>query len=239
MRLGRRIFDNLRRALNYITAIHVPVAGLALLPILFGMPPMLFPMQVVLLELATDPLCALAFEGEPSEAAAMSHPPPQREEAVFGLGQLLPALLQGVFILAVVFSLYRWALDHYEQDEARGAGLIASVLANLVLALCDATSVKASIFAPHRRVFWSVALAVGCILMMLFFFPPMARAFHVGAPPILLFSIAVAAGGGGFLTGSAMKIIASRASKNLTCRLRFAPRAQSTPPVELKREAPK
>ena len=75
VRLGRRIFANLRKALTYVTAIHVPIAGLALLPILLGLPPILYPMHVILLELVVDPVCSLVFEGEPSERHAMHKPP--------------------------------------------------------------------------------------------------------------------------------------------------------------------
>lgn len=78
--LGRRIFANLRRAMTYITAVHIPVAGLALIPILVGLPPMLYPMHLVLLELLIDPLCSIVFEGERSEADAMRRPPRGRED---------------------------------------------------------------------------------------------------------------------------------------------------------------
>ena len=75
IRLGRRIFANLRKALTYVTAIHVPIAGLALLPILMGLPPLLFPAHVILMELIIDPICSLAFEAEPGESDAMTTPP--------------------------------------------------------------------------------------------------------------------------------------------------------------------
>ena len=70
--------------MTYITAIHIPVAGLALLPILIGLPPMLYPMHLVLLELVIDPICSIVFEGEPSEADAMQKPPRGLGEKLFG-----------------------------------------------------------------------------------------------------------------------------------------------------------
>ncbi|MFY7855650.1 MAG: ATPase, partial [Rubrivivax sp.] len=63
--LGRRIFDNLRQAMSYLLAVHVPIAGMALLPVLLGWPPLLLPMHIALLELIIDPACTLAFENEP------------------------------------------------------------------------------------------------------------------------------------------------------------------------------
>jgi Ca2+-transporting ATPase len=95
VRLGRRIFVNLRKALVYISAIHVPIAGVALLPILFGLPPMLFPMHVVLLELVIDPVSSLVFESERSERDAMLKPPRPVGEGLFNRRVLLFGLLQG------------------------------------------------------------------------------------------------------------------------------------------------
>ena len=88
VRLGRRIFANLRKALTYVTAIHVPIAGLALLPILMGLPPILYPMHVILLELVVDPVCSLVFEGEPSERHAMQKPPRPRPSRSSAPGRL-------------------------------------------------------------------------------------------------------------------------------------------------------
>ncbi len=194
VRMGRRIFTNLRRALTYITAIHVPIAGLALLPILFGMPPMLFPMHVVLLELAIDPICALVFEGEPSDRAAMRRPPRPPKETLFGPRQLVKAFAQGVGVLVGVFGLYAFLLQHAPEPVARGGAFITLVLANLVLALADAMSTDGSLLAPHRRVFWSIAGALVVLLTAIFTTPALASIFRVAAPsvPILIASMVVA-----------------------------------------------
>ncbi|MDO9103147.1 MAG: HAD-IC family P-type ATPase [Candidatus Nitrotoga sp.] len=75
VRLGRRIFDNLRKAMSYILAVHVPIAGMALLPVLFGWPALLYPMHIALLELIIDPACSIAFENEPAESDVMQRRP--------------------------------------------------------------------------------------------------------------------------------------------------------------------
>jgi len=64
IRLGRRIYDNLRKAIEYIVAVHIPIAGLALLPLFFGLPLMLMPIQIALLEMVIDPACSIVFEAE-------------------------------------------------------------------------------------------------------------------------------------------------------------------------------
>ncbi|HEY9025391.1 MAG TPA: HAD-IC family P-type ATPase, partial [Burkholderiaceae bacterium] len=84
VRMGRRIFDNLRRVMIYITAIHVPIAGLALLPVLLGLPPLLLPVHVVLTERVVGPACSLAFEGAPDDANVMQRPPRPSDSDLVG-----------------------------------------------------------------------------------------------------------------------------------------------------------
>lgn len=198
VRLGRRIFSNLRRALIYVTAIHVPIAGVALAPILLGLPPILFPMHVVLMELAIDPICAMAFEGEPSSEDAMRRPPRRRDEPLFGMAQLRLALLQGVVVLAAVLGLYVWALGAYPETQARGAAFLTLVVGNLVLALADSIATAGRLFARHRRVFWGIAAATIATLAIVFTLPEAARVFRVSAPdPVLLIVALLAAGASG------------------------------------------
>jgi Ca2+-transporting ATPase len=200
VRLGRRIFSNLRRALTYVTAIHVPIAGLALGPILLGLPPLLFPMHVVLLELVIDPTCSLVFEAEPSEAESMKRPPRRPDEALFGAAQVLIALLQGASVLVGVLGLYWWALTAFSGAEAaRGAAFLALVVGNLVLALTDSAS-SGRLFAPHRRTYWVIVAAVTVVLTIVLTVPPVAALFDVALPSrdLLLLALAVGAVSGGW-----------------------------------------
>ena len=84
VRLGRRIFDNLRKSMSYMLAVHVPIAGMALLPVLLGWPVMLYPMHIVFLELIIDPACSMAFENEPAEPDIMQPPPRNPTAPLFG-----------------------------------------------------------------------------------------------------------------------------------------------------------
>jgi Ca2+-transporting ATPase len=194
VRLGRRIFDNLRRALVYITAIHVPIAGVALAPILFGLPPILYPMHVVLLELAIDPICALAFEGEPSEAAAMTRPPRRAEESLFGVRQLSAALLQGASILLATLGLYLWALQIGTEAQARGAAFLALVVGNLALALSDSLAPGGKLFARHRLAYWAIAGAAVIALTLALKAPWLEAIFRMTqpSPPVLAAAVAAA-----------------------------------------------
>ena len=193
VRLGRRIFVNLRRALIYITAIHVPIAGLALIPILLGMPQLLYPMHVVFLELVIDPVCAMVFEAEPGSRGAMRRPPRPPDEALFGMAQIGLALVQGAGVLAGVLAVYLWALTQHTEAEARGAAFLALVLGNLVLALADASSARGPLFAPHRKIYWIIAAVAAGVLALILTVPALAEVFKIARPPAPLLMLAIAA----------------------------------------------
>lgn len=200
VRLGRRIFANLRKALTYVTAIHVPIAGLALVPIVLGLPQLLFPMHVVLLELAIDPICALAFEGERSADAAMNRPPRRADEPLFGPPQLTIAILQGASVLVGVLGLYVWALGQMSEPQARASAFVALVLANLTLALVDAVGPEGHVLDPHRKIYWAIAGALGAVLTLALAVPQLAAIFRMTppAPAHLGIAVLVAIASGGW-----------------------------------------
>ena len=200
IRLGRRIFTNLRKALSYISAVHVPIAGLALAPILLGQPQLLFPMHVVLLELAIDPTCALAFETERSSPTAMKRPPRRADEPLFGVTHLVAALGQGLIVLAGSLALYTWALSSLSEPEARAVAFISLVSANLALALTNAIGADGRLFDARRLAYWAIAGAVLAALAAALFVPPFAAIFRMTPPPADTFA---AAFGVGTLCGAA------------------------------------
>jgi Ca2+-transporting ATPase len=204
--LGRRIFSNLRRALTYITAIHVPIAGLALCPILLGLPPLLFPMHVVLMELAIDPTCAIVFEAEPSDANAMTRPPRKQGEALFGSRQIGLALLQGLAIFIGVLGLYAWALRSYPEQEARGAAFTSLVLANLVLALADSAG-AGGFFASKRRAYWLISAGVVSLLLAILWVPIAGKVWQVARPSASLLLIATSVA---FISGFGTRLFRAR-----------------------------
>jgi len=203
--LGRRIFRNLRKALIYVTAVHVPIAGLALLPVLLGLPPMLYPMHVVLLELVLDPVCSLVFEAEPADGDAMTKPPRARNESLFGKKEIFLALLQGAVVLAGIFSLYAVALGSSLPDStARALAFVALIVANLVLAFANSAEPGISFFDRRRRVFWIISAVAAVVICVVLYVPAVARMFKVSAPDPQTITIALgvallAAGWFGFL----------------------------------------
>jgi P-type Ca2+ transporter type 2C len=138
IRLGRRIFDNLRKAMSYILAVHVPIAGLSLIPVLFGWPLVLLPVHVVFLELIIDPACSIAFEAEPEEPNVMDRPPRNRKEPLFNGRTVALSLLQGMAVLAVTVVIYGYILNSGRGElEARSLAFVTLVIANLGLILSN------------------------------------------------------------------------------------------------------
>jgi len=200
VRLGRRIFANLRKALTFIVAVHVPLAGLALLPILLGAPPLLFPAHVIFLELVIDPVCSLVFEAEPSEADAMRKPPRPVTASLFGPQQIAFGALQGLVILSGVLGFYLWALQRIPETEARAAAFVALALANMVLALTDSASAGVSLFDRHRRIFWLIGASATTVLAICVLVPPFEGLFRFARPPlgVAMLAVAVALTAGGW-----------------------------------------
>jgi Ca2+-transporting ATPase len=165
VRLGRRIFANLRRAMTYITAVHVPVAGLALLPILLGLPPLLYPMHLVLLELLIDPLCSIVFETEPSEPDSMRKPPRPRYEPLFGWSQISFAILQGLVLLATVLSFYVLLVSRGEAEgAARAAAFTSLFVGHLALAVAAIASNTTKLIMRERIPF--LLIITGAVLLL-------------------------------------------------------------------------
>jgi len=194
VRQGRRIFANLRAALTYIVAVHVPVAGLALLPVLLGLPAVLFPMQVVVLELVIDPMCSIVFEGRAADRGSMRRPPRPVGEPLFGGARMVIALGQGLAALAAVFGLH-WALiaSGAPEDAARAATISALVAANLGLA---------GSLAGAGRTFALTAVPAAALLAVAIWTPWLARLFQFAPPAPAILTAALALGGGvGFLSG--------------------------------------
>ncbi|MCJ7444379.1 MAG: HAD-IC family P-type ATPase [Methanotrichaceae archaeon] len=106
VRQGRRIFDNLKKAMAYILAIHVPIAGLSLIPVLMQWPLVLLPVHIAFLELIIDPACSIVFEAEPEEADVMKRPPRDPKKPIFNRRTVGLSLLQGVAVLVVVLIVY-------------------------------------------------------------------------------------------------------------------------------------
>jgi len=139
VKMGRRIFDNLQKALSYIFAIHVPIAGLSLIPVFFAdLPLLLWPVHIVFLELIIDPACSIIFEAEQEEMNVMSRPPKDINEPFFGAKKIWLSCSQGIGILAIVFAVYFFGLRmNYSELEVRALAFTTLIAANIAVILSN------------------------------------------------------------------------------------------------------
>ena len=160
VRLGRRIYRNIRNAMRYIIAVHVPTVGMAFLPLAFGWPLVLFPVHVVFLEFVIDPACSIVFEAEAGDADAMTQPPRDPAQPLFDARTVAASLVVGVAVLISVACAYGWALAHGRNEgEARALAFAAIVFGNLALIIGHRSSEKSFIAAltqPNPALWWIV-----------------------------------------------------------------------------------
>ncbi len=180
---GRRIFGNMRKSMCYVMAMHVPIAGMALLPVLLGWPVLLYPLHIVFLELVIDPACSLAFENEPPEKDLMRRPPRAPGEPLFGREAVVSALVQGTWVLALLTALYGWALSQLPEPEARAVAFAGLVLCNLALLMSNRQrDGVGGILRIANPVFWGITV-VALLLLALAVYLPAAAAMLRLAPP--------------------------------------------------------
>lgn len=193
---GRRIFANLQAALAYLVAVHIPMAGLALLPPLLGVPPVLFPLQVVLLELVIDPMCALVFEGRGASRRSMARPPRPEGAPLLRPRRLTAAVLQGLLLLAGAFGTHLALLEAgAPETSARAAALVVLVAGNLGVAAVLAAAGR-SVSIRQDLTFGAIVVAATASVAAAILTPGLAQLFDFTAPPGPVL-VAAALGGGG------------------------------------------
>ena len=181
VRLGRRIFDNLKKAMAYIFAIHVPIAGMSLLPVLLRWPLVLLPVHIVFLELIIDPACSIVFEAEGEEVDVMRRPPRGRHERLFGPRTLGLSLVQGLVVLALVAGMFAFARSAgYLEPEARALSFSTLIVANLALIFANRSwsqTILARLRSPNRALWWVAGGAAGFLGLALYV-PVLRRIFR-------------------------------------------------------------
>ncbi|MCL4315290.1 MAG: cation-translocating P-type ATPase [Gammaproteobacteria bacterium] len=199
VRLGRRIHDNLRKAMSYLFAVHVPIAGIALLPLLLGLPLFFAPIHVLFLELIIDPACSVAFEAEPEERDVMRRPPRDPRAPMFPLRAIMLNLLQGLGSLIVVMLIYAGALHYGSSTEtARTLAFMVLIVSNLGLIFSNRTltrGISAAWRAPNAALWWVVGGAFAGLALVIYV-PSVSALFSFSALNITQLLMAFAAGAG-------------------------------------------
>jgi Ca2+-transporting ATPase len=183
VRLGRRIFDNLRKAMSFLLSVHVPIDGLAVLHDLLGWPLILLPVHIVFLELIIDPACSIVFESEPEQRNVMSRPPRPVHEALFQRRLVVLSLLQGAGVLGVTTAVLVWALARgLPEEDARVLTFATLVIGDLGLILTN-RGLDGTVFAALRPRNTALVCVVGgamALLVAIVLLPGLRDLFHFG-----------------------------------------------------------
>ena len=197
IKMGRRIFDNIKKAISFTFAAHVPIAGLSILPVFNpAWPILLLPVHIVFLEMVINPACATIFEAEQAEPDIMHRRPRAFDEHLFAWRNVVPSLLQGASALVACVSIFFYARIDHGNDAARAltfTALVASTVAIIITNRSSSRSLFAILRTPNRAQWWVVMGTISFLAVVLAL--PMARTlFHFAPLHGLDLVIAVAAG---------------------------------------------
>ncbi len=213
VRIGRGIFDNLRKAMAYIFAVHIPIAGLSLIPLLLGWPAMFAPVHIVFLEMIINPACSIAFEAEPAERGVMHRPPRAAHEPLFSKRILLLSLLQGAFLLLATLAVLGYALHRGAvESEARALMFCTLVTGNLGLILVNRSwqhTIPRTLATRNPALWWVLAGALAFLLLALTL-PFLREVFHFSPITPFQFGLGIAAGLGSVVWFELYKLAKSR-----------------------------
>jgi Ca2+-transporting ATPase len=181
---GRLIFSNIKKAMSYIVSIHVPIAGLSILPVLLDWPLILLPVHIVFLELIIDPACSLMFESQTADKDSMKMPPRSLNTRLFSLRDLLRSFLQGLLVLAVVTAVlyYDTHINRDNPERARTFAFIVLAMSNIGLIFADMSGGSFSqLTAIFKRASnWIIILTVILCLFLITQISTIRSLFHFG-----------------------------------------------------------
>ncbi|MDB5958843.1 MAG: ATPase [Massilia sp.] len=193
VRYGRRIFANLRKAITFVVAVHVPIVGLSIVPVILGWPLVLMPAHILFLQLIIDPSCSLVFEAEEPEQDTMRGKPRRAQDRLFDRAVLFRGLSQGAGLLAVLCAVYVWSSHAAHSDDvARTMTFTVLVLSTIALIHVN-RSWDTPFWQRHRafnRYFSWVAISTVILLAVVMATPRIARLFAFALPPPEMLSIA-------------------------------------------------
>ena len=214
IRLGRRIYDNLRKAMGFIMAVHFPIALLALLPLAMGHPLILLPIHIAFLEMIIDPVCSLVFEAEGEESDVMRRPPRDPASPLLSGPVVLWAVLQGLGAAGVLASVYFAGQSQaLPVDEMRSLMFFTLCIVIVTLIFVNRSFSAAPLAAflrPNPALLW-VPLLVGGALALVFLLPVAAALFSFGPLHGHDLGLAFGAAGAMFLTLELVKLALARA----------------------------
>lgn len=186
IRSGRKIYDNLQKAMDYIISIHIPIIGLTLIPAFFaGLPILLMPLHIVFMELIIDPVCSVAFESEKEEEGIMERPPREMGSAFFGWRRLMGSMAMGILLLMMVVGVYFLALkEGHTAEEVRAIAFSSLIIGNLFLILTTLSKSRnfIAVLLERNLPLLTIVVAAVIILSLLINVPGLQEIFDFQNP---------------------------------------------------------
>jgi Ca2+-transporting ATPase len=169
--IGRRIYENLKKAIQYIISIHIPIILIVTVPLLLFWKYTNFfsPVHVIFLELIMGPTCSIIFENEPIEANSMKKAPRKLRETFFSLNELSISIIQGLVITISCLGLgYYYMQNNYSVAEVRTIIYSTLIFCNIFLTLSN-RSFYYSIFTTikYKNNLIPLVLGISIVILML------------------------------------------------------------------------
>ncbi|MGF1925030.1 MAG: cation transporting ATPase C-terminal domain-containing protein, partial [Bacteroidia bacterium] len=184
--MGRKIYKNLKKAVQYIISIHIPIIMTVFLPLALGWiyPTIFSPIHVIFLELIMGPTCSIIYENEPMEKNAMQQKPRKLAETFFNSKELLISVIQGLMITAAILITYRHAVNlGLSESAVRTMVFTVLIVANIFLTLVN-RSFDAYFFETLRYKNKLVGLIIGVTILLtttMLYLPPVTKFFQLEA----------------------------------------------------------
>jgi len=233
VRMGRRIYDNIKKAMSYIIAVHTPIAGLTLIPVVMRWPTLLMPVHIAFLELIIDPVCSVVFEAEPEEKDIMTRKPRRKNEPLFDRKTMLLAAFQGISILLIIAAGFGLALfRNHSAIDSRALAFTTLVFANigLILSMRSSTRTIVETLRQKNNALWIVTGITLCLLAIVLYVPFMQSLFRFSVLHPRDLAICLAGGVASVVWFEAFKVIrrhpvkmAMKNKKTLICTCNGVP----------------
>ncbi|HEX2901723.1 MAG TPA: cation-translocating P-type ATPase [Bacteroidia bacterium] len=186
MRLGRRIFDNLQKAMAFIIAIHIPIITFTLIPaFLAEWPLLLLPLHIVFMELIIDPVCSIAFESEGEEKGIMDRPPRNKDEMFFGWRKILRSVVKGLLLMGMVLGVYLFSVgEGHTEKEIRAITFFALIIGNIFLIIAQLSSTRSfiSVLAEGNKAVLLILASALALLVLIITVPGLQQIFAFEFP---------------------------------------------------------
>ncbi|MFA6489376.1 MAG: cation-translocating P-type ATPase [Candidatus Micrarchaeia archaeon] len=216
VRMGRRIYDNIKKAMGYVISVHVPIAGMSLVPVAFGWPIVLFPVHIAFLELIIDPVCSVVFEAEAEEKDIMKRKPRGKGEKLFDNGSLAMNFLRGMSVFIMTAAIYATAIQSGAgEDVSRAMAFSTLVFGNLALILSSRSSKRtiAETLGDKNSALYVVFVLALFFLALALYVPFLEGLFKLSAPSAMQLAWCAAAAAFAIVPFEAAKMAQRRAAR--------------------------